>query len=341
MKQPHPISSNEIIQLIHSYYGLHAQSITFIPLGDKSFSYNIRCQNGDTFYLKLLDKKTQEEAIKQTEYYLPLLTELHEKSLFPSAIYPILTKDKRNKIEFDDIVFILFPWIDGPTLADSYPLEESYIRQIAKLLAALHTTTTIIGNNIYLPTETFNADFLNELHTYVMTLQQRSTPLELIDIITPKQKEIISLIEQVKELSKSFKYNQFPLVICHGDLWGGNLIQSPAGLRVIDWESVILAPMERELVGYITQMPFVFIKAYEEEFGTRIIPNIDLLRFFSYRTQLHNLYSWLKNILIYQLDEDQQMNDIEMIKYHCLNRWDGIEEALRKLEIHFMKKVGE
>ncbi|MCJ8007783.1 phosphotransferase [Lederbergia wuyishanensis] len=337
MKQAHHISQNKILQLIHTYYGFLPDSISFIPFGDKSYSYKIRCMNGNTFYLKLLDKKIQQEAITQTSYYLPLLTELHEKDLYPPANYPILTKENRNKIEIEEIVLVLFPWINGPTLADSYPLTESYIRQIAQLLAELHLTTSKISSDIHLPAETFNVEFLDELSTFVKTLRQRPAPSELVNIIAPKEKGIISLIMQIKKLSNTIKNKHFPFVICHGDLWGGNLIQSPSGLRVIDWESVILAPMERELANYITQMPITFIQAYEEKMESRVNPNIDLLRFFSYRTQLHNLYSWLKNLLVHQLDEEQQFNDIDMIKNHCLNRWDGIEEGLQKLE----KKVGE
>ncbi|MBS4218750.1 phosphotransferase [Bacillus sp. FJAT-49711] len=332
MKQPHHISNKEIGHLVHSYYDLKIDSISFIPLGDKSFSYKIRCQNEDSFYLKLLDKKIQETAIKQTHYYLPLLTELHKKNLYPAAIYPILTKDKQNKIELDDIVLILFPWIDGYTLANSYPLKDDHIRNIAKLSAKLHMTTEQVGKKVELPNETFDVQFVDELHTYVLTLQQRSARLELIDMITSKEKVIISLIQQIKELANSFKNKHIPFVICHGDLWGGNLIQSSSGLRIIDWESVILAPMERELAGYINQKPFVFIKAYEEKIGFNIKLDVNLLRFFSYRAQLHNLYSWLRNLLVYQLDEEQQLNDIDMIKNHCLNRWDELEEGLQKLE---------
>ncbi|MCR2821229.1 phosphotransferase [Lederbergia panacisoli] len=337
MKQPHHIAHKKMSQLIQSYYGLQVDSISFIPLGDKSYSYKIRCENEDSFYLKLLDKKIQQDAVKQAQYYLPLLTELHEKNLFPAAIYPILTKDKRNKIEIDDIVLILFPWIDGPTLANSYPLQENHICHIAKLSAKLHMTTEKTGKDIELPNETFDIQFLDELHTYVSTLPQRSASEELVNIITSKEKEIISLIKQIKELASSFKNIHIPFVICHGDLWGGNLIESSSGLIIIDWESVILAPMERELAGYITQMPITFIKAYEDEIGSNIEPNIDLLRFFSFRAQLHNLYCWLRNLLVYQLNEEQRLNDIDMIKNHCLNRWDGLEEGLQKLE----QKVGK
>ncbi|MBW8348549.1 phosphotransferase [Bacillus sp. IITD106] len=337
MNKPHSTSFNEILHMILTYYGLPADSISFIPFGDKSYSYKIRCRNGNTFYLKLLDKNLQKEAIAQTEYYLPFLRELHERDLFPPAIYPILTKNGRAKIELDEIVLILFPWIDGSSLADSYPLKESYIRQIAKLSAKLHMITT----NTQLPRESFSVNFLDELYTYIKTLPQRSTSLELKTIIATKEKEIIGLIEKIKQLASTFENNHFQFVVCHGDLWGGNFIQTSSGLRIIDWESVILAPMERELAGYITQMPFVFMDAYSEKIGSRIKPNIDLLRFFSFRSQLHNLYSWLKNLLIYDLDRKQQMNDIDMIKNHCLNRWEEIEEGLQKLEFHFNQKEGE
>jgi thiamine kinase-like enzyme len=39
--------------------------------------------------------------------------------------------------------------------------------------------------------------------------------------------------------------------LCHGDIWGGNLIRHENVLYFIDWESAIIAPPEFDLIGYI------------------------------------------------------------------------------------------
>jgi spectinomycin phosphotransferase len=104
------------------------------------------------------------------------------------------------------------------------------------------------------------------------------------------------------------------------------LIQSSEGLIFIDWESVILAPPEREMVGFITQRLATFVETYISKSGVPFSPNVSLLRFYAFQAQLRNLTHWMMNILYLNKEEEQQENDLEMIQFHCLYRWQGIEE---------------
>ncbi|MBS4204621.1 phosphotransferase [Lederbergia citrea] len=332
MRAPHEITFDELLFLLNEQYGIQANQISFIPLGDKSFSYKVSCMDGEKFYLKLLDKQHQQEEILHTDYYLPLLSELHHKNLFPPAIHPIMNQAHQNRTELETAVLILFPWIEGDTLADAYPLSKEHVCSIAKIVGQLHLTTPNISNQIRLPVENFDLSFLDQLISHLNVPNHEKAGSALYQIVNPKEKEIMFLIELVRNLASSFNSDQSEFVICHGDLWGGNLIPSQAGIRIIDWESVILAPMERELAGYVSQRPADFIAAYSEVVDRKIQPNIDLLRFYAFQAQLRNLTNWMNNMLVHQLNEDQVLNDLDMIENHCLNRWDSIEESLQILE---------
>ncbi|WP_396019889.1 phosphotransferase family protein [Bacillus sp. SD088] len=48
-------------------------------------------------------------------------------------------------------------------------------------------------------------------------------------------------------------FTEHQFVFCHGDLWGGNLIQKGTDIHVIDWESAILAPREYDLFNYMVR----------------------------------------------------------------------------------------
>ena len=339
MKIPHKTSFDDLLFLTNHYYALQATQISFIQLGDKSYSYKVSCLDGGNYYLKLLDKHHQQNEVLHTDCYLPLLSELNHKNLFPPSIHPIMTNQNRYKTEMKTFILILFPWIEGHTLADAYPLSEKHVRSIAKLAAKLHLTTPNISNTIKLPVEKFDISFLNQLLSYLKILNGSMDDhhLALAKLVLPKEKDIILLIEHLKKLAYSINRNKAEFVLCHGDLWGGNLIQSNTGIRIIDWESVIFAPMEREMAGYVTQRPVDFIDAYSEELGRKIKPNTDLLRFYSFQAQLHNLTYWMRNILFHKLDETQQENDLDMIENHCLNKWESIEESLQELESVILK----
>ena len=120
-----------------------------------------------------------------------------------------------------------------------------------------------------------------------------------------------------------------PNVLCHGDLWGGNIIRHSNKLYFIDWESAMIAPPEYDLVGYIDKEFDIFFSSYEKHYGQTVSINLDLLRFYSYRHQLRNLTNWIMNILYRNKAEEQNENDLEMILNHCMNRWDSIEPNVR------------
>ncbi|MBO1005338.1 phosphotransferase [Pseudogracilibacillus auburnensis] len=336
MKVPYDIPFEQLVDVINSHYPINARALTFIPVGDKSYSYQIDCVNGEKYYLKLLDRRHQQVEIKQTDYYLPLLLELHHKNLFPHAIYPLLNNRNEWKAELENILLILFPWIEGDTLANAYPLSKNQVRTIAKLAAKLHQTTPAIAGEVQLPFEKFDVSFLDELLVNIEKLVNQSLDLAdyklaLSKLLIPKKDDIHSFTFLVKELNAIFIKKEMDLVLCHGDLWGGNLIQAKGGITIIDWESVILAPFEREMAGYVTQSPLDFIDAYSKQMGRKIKPNTDLLRYYCFSAHLRNLHYWMNNILHHNINDDQQANDLDMIENHCLNRWEEIDVSLQRL----------
>src|SRR5690606_15192098 len=127
--------------------------------------------------------------------------------------------------------------------------------------------------------------------------------------------------------------NTCNFVFCHGDLWGGNLIQRDDYIFIIDWESAILAPPEYDLFIYIGDGFETLLSAYKESINEPVYLNIDLIQFYAYRHHLRNLSNWLMNILFRNNDEEQTLNDIEMIQFHCLNRLDSVEANVKKIEV--------
>jgi aminoglycoside phosphotransferase (APT) family kinase protein len=121
-------------------------------------------------------------------------------------------------------------------------------------------------------------------------------------------------------------------VACHGDAWGGNMILSPSGqLTLLDWESAVIAPPERDVFGYILCLDYLGPEFTAFDAGYRAIRkepvhwHVNWLAYYAYRRQLDNLAHWLHNLLHEPLAEEQRDNDVTMIEYHCLDRLEGVE----------------
>jgi spectinomycin phosphotransferase len=340
MKVPHPTTNSNIAIVINESYGFQVREVMFIPVGDMSYGYKVSCYDGTDFFLKLLDKKSQKSAIERANTYLPLLNVFRENGLFANAIHPVLNVEHGFKTETEELFYILFPWVEGKTLADAYPFSKSIIHQIAIQVATLHKTTSSVSEIIHLPSENFNLGFEQDLFSCLNILKSNQVALNthglaLASLVLPRENDIRSLFGQIQSLQSSFKTNRQDFVLCHGDLWGGNIIQSSGGLCFIDWESVMLAPPEREMIGFIKQHLPDFVATYNSMLGAPFAPNVSLLRYYAFQAQLKNLTQWMMNILFQNEEEEQQKNDLEMIQFHCINRWQEIEEGLINFETEF------
>ncbi|SDN67837.1 Phosphotransferase enzyme family protein [Paenibacillus sp. yr247] len=338
MEVKYRIEDNILLINLNKEYGIQIESIHFIPLGDSAYSYWVNCANGDRYYLKLFDHQNdrQIKSIELLQYYLPLTWQMYHQGLFRNITYPIKNQNGLFQTTFNDITTVLFNFIEGETLAEAYPFSKEILEDIAKSVATIQRITPFIDNTMLL-VDTFDISFDADLKKCNSVLESTVTfenniKQALREHILPKKEEILDLLNLLRKLRSVAITNKKEMVLCHGDIWGGNLIRHENELYFIDWESAIIAPPEFDLVGYIGEEFDVFFSSYEKHLGRSVTVNLELFRFYSYRHHLRNLTNWLMNILYRNTEEAQNENDLEMILCHCMNRWDSIEPKVRTVD---------
>ncbi|MGM7723269.1 aminoglycoside phosphotransferase family protein [Metabacillus sp. Hm71] len=331
MKIKYMIDDQILIQHLHEEYGIHVVSVEFIPIGDSAYSYRVNGRNGVPYYLKLFDHKNdkQRKAVERLQIYLPLTWTLYHSGFLKNITYPIKKLNGEIKTTFNDLTFVLFPFIEGETLAEAYPFSKEMLNEIAKEMAAIHQVPKDIANSS-IERETFDISFEADLLKCMSVLEGPATKESQIlnslrDQILVKKEHIIYILNLVRKLRILALNENKDKVLCHGDLWGGNLILQKNKLFIIDWETAIIAPPEYDLFGYIGEEFEAFLTSYQMQINHTVSLNLDLLRFYSYRHHLRNLANWLMNILFRNTDEAQNENDLDMIIHHCMNRWNSIE----------------
>ncbi|MFY0758925.1 phosphotransferase [Metabacillus dongyingensis] len=328
------IDENILILHLNKEYGIQISNIEFIPMGDSAYSYRVNCVNGDLYYLKLFDHKNdrQREGVERLNNYLPLIWKLHHNGLYKNISYPIKKQSGDFKSTFNDITLVLFNFIKGKTLAAAYPFSKGILKEVAKEMANIHRITNFLDTTHILK-ETYDIPFESNLLKCITVLESSLTSDTQIkqilrEQVLSKKEQIIFLLNLVCELRGLVIKDNKDKVLCHGDIWGGNLIRHKTNLFFIDWESTIIAPPEFDLFGFLGEGFDVFLSSYKKNMGQTVTLNIDLFRYYSYCHHLRNLTNWLMNILYRNTEETQNENDLEMILHHCLNRLDSIESKI-------------
>ncbi|NIK76459.1 hypothetical protein FHS15_001584 [Paenibacillus castaneae] len=338
MKSKYHIDESILMMQLTKEYGVHIVNLCFIPFGDSAYSYQVNGLSGERFYLKLFDHEndSHRRGIIRLSYYLPLTWSIYHQGLFQNLTYPIKTLTDEFIVRFSDCTFVLFHFIEGQTLASAYPFSNKILKKIGISVAQIQQLTPYIDRSM-LPIETYDVSFVPELEKCLSLLENTKTFNDYIqqslkEKILTKKRHILVMINLIHELKGIAMADPKEWVLCHGDLWGGNMILQENEMYLIDWESVLIAPPELDLVGYIGEEFNVFFSAYEQQLGKSVTINLDVLRFYAYRHHLRNLTNWLMNILYRNLAKSQKENDLDMIIYHCMNRWDDIEPDIKVVD---------
>ena len=220
-------------------------------------------------------------------------------------------------------------------------MSATLVQRIGETLATLHHVQIpatlqqkALSDNLMAP---FDESLRADLAVLEGVSSQDALYLQrLHTIISPWHEYIRAFLMRSHEYREEALQVSNSLVVCHGDAWGGNIIPSPSGeLVLIDWESSVIAPPERDVfiyIGYNSDDFAAFDAGYCAIHKEPMHWNTSLLAYYAYRAQLRNLATWLHSILHEPLNEVQRENDIEMIEFHCLNRLQRVERAVLELE---------
>lgn len=343
MKTPLPEGDKLICAMLLDHWNVRAITIHLIPIGESAYSYKIEAEDGN-YYLKIVDQQTASgrRTADRMAFSLSLQRFLGEHPTTGVATsIPQITREGTLNASHGSLLFALYTLIEGTTLADAYPMSATLVQHIGETLATLHHVQIpatlqqkALPDNLI---ASFEKSLLADLTALEgLSFQDALYLQHLREIVSPWHEYIHAFLTRSHEYKEEALQIPNSLVVCHGDAWGGNIIPAPSGkLVLIDWESSVMAPPERDVfmyIGYNSEDFSAFNAGYCEVSKEPIHWNTSLCAYYAYRSQLRNLTTWLHSILHEPLNEVQRENNIEMIEFHCLNRLQRVERAVVRLK---------
>jgi spectinomycin phosphotransferase len=322
-----------LIHTVRHEYGIDAAHLTFIPLGEVSYSYIVDCADGDRYFLKRLDdSRLGRISASRLDFYLPVTWSLHAQGLFRNLPLPIQTQGGDFYTLFNGRPLILFDYIAGRTLDGEHPLPDATLAELARSVAIIHRSTpeiTVDNPCVERFDIPFEADLLEGLDELGhITGRDRWGRQALRDLLLPREGQVLGYLERLRELQRVVRAVPKERILCHTDLWGGNLIRGEDGhLYILDWEGAVLAPPEHDLFAFVKERFDLFLATYERERGpVRLDDNV--FRFYFYRRNLEDLTDWVFRILHENTEEEQDRHDLEGIVEDCMSGWPHLEHGV-------------
>jgi spectinomycin phosphotransferase len=312
-----------LVAALRRDYGLVARAVRFLPVGETAWCYQVTDEQGGQWFLKLGRPGAIEPA--RAEFALQLGQVLAEQGLPVPRPQP--TRDGAWWCWVGGLRLALFAFIDGQPLSDQDLWAAELTDQVAGRAAAVHGATGALALPIPV-TEAF-AVWTDGLRRCLAELEAGAGAAdgmvaEVRVLVWPQRLALLGRQQQLQVLGDTVRARPRELVLCHGDLRGDNLVGDGAGrVWLVDWDGAVLAPRERDLVGFTGRGFAVFLAGYQRAAGRGVEVDADLLAFFLLRRNLDDLVDWLGSVLAQDRPVAQRRADLDGVRW-CLSRWAAL-----------------
>jgi len=256
-----PLEDARIAAGLREAYGLAVDAIEFLPRGYDSNAGVYRVRAGvETYFLK-----AKRNAVDELAVTLPRALQAHG---LEEVVAPLPTVNGAPWGTVDGFTLLLYPFIEeqGAELTDAQWIA------FGAFLKKLHTTHLPADLVRRLPRERFVPHpRLNVLYRDLQATvphQDYAHPVQqqLAAFWRAREAELAAILDRAEQLGRMLQGQDLPFVLCHADIHTGNLLlPAPDRLCVVDWDDVMLAPIERDLM-FVTVGGFVTDERHEALF---------------------------------------------------------------------------
>jgi spectinomycin phosphotransferase len=304
------LKDEEIINCLRNEFGLSVENISFLPLGaDRNTSvYHVVANDGTVYFVKLRRGDLNKASIMVPKY----LSDQEIKWIIPS----ITTQNGQLWANIDPFKVILYPFIEGHNAFEEHLSYQQWI-EFGTTLKQFHSANIPLAITGNIQREIFSPHWRDKVMLFLDRIEKEKfdEPLaaELAIFLKNKKKETFKLVERSEWLAQKLEEQLPEFILCHADIHGWNLlIDSDGELFIVDWDTLIFAPKERDLMfigggfgdsGYTPQEEeTMFYKGYGP-----IKINQRAIAYYRYECIIEDIAIYCEQILLsYQEGEDRK-----------------------------------
>ena len=242
---------DSLLAVLQQNFNPKITGVEFLPLGaDNNTAVYRACQaDGKLYFVRVRSGGFDPISAE----LLHFLSEQGMKTL----IAPLATRIGLLWADLDSFKVMLYPYVDGQNVYEIGLRDQHWI-EFGEDLRRLHAFGS---NGIHLPhemamrirTETYDPLYHQWLRASLAGAERESPddPLgsQCTALLRERTAEIQALLERTERLLEIILARELEFVLCHADLHAGNLLVDTSGkLHIIDWDEILLAPKERDLM---------------------------------------------------------------------------------------------
>lgn len=246
------VDKQYLVLILEQNYGVSVIDIEKLELGADPDSevYKVETNQGSLFL----------KAKKNLEYleFVDIIVWLKSVG-FTQIVAPIRTKEGKYFFKQNETFYVLYNYIDGAVVANDGMTEGNW-EELAGFLYKLHNFQVSVEIEKKIKKENFLPRWVPAILEMKKLLDSAKSDSEFNVVWRLNQDKIENVVKVLSALSNKLTKGKHKLVLCHTDIHTHNVLLSRDGqISIIDWDNVMLAPKERDLMFYVD-------KKYENDF---------------------------------------------------------------------------
>lgn len=254
---PDGLPDDALVRVLSDHWGLAGAGVEYRAVGFGSHHWEAVDANGIRWFVTVdeLDRKRQslsepgEAAFDRLRAALATTKDLRDSGA-TFVVAPIPTRAGEPLVRTDRrLAVALYPYVDGQSYSWGDFSTPAHRRGVLDLIVALHTAPAMASRHAM--TEDFAVAHRDELELAFDDAGFRwdGGPYAKLTsaLLIENADKIRRLLVRHDDLVEEIRRRPGRMVLTHGEPHPGNTMLTSAGWVLIDWDTVLLAPPERDL----------------------------------------------------------------------------------------------
>lgn len=246
MLEPPNLPDEHISAWVQEAYGLAVARIAFLPLGAdmQTAVYRAVAADGTPYFVKLRRGAFDQIAVTFPKW-------LGDQGV-RQIIAPLTTAAGELWSRLGEFAVIVYPFVAG---RDGYAasLSDRHWRELGAALKRMHAAAVPAALLRDIPRETYTPRWRDGVRQYLARVEcevfDEPIAAQLAAFLRARRGQVRDLVDRAERLARLVQVQPQELVACHADLHAGNvLIDDGGALYIVDWDTLTLAPKERDLM---------------------------------------------------------------------------------------------
>lgn len=255
------LPDEKLIACLRDDYDVRVTEVAFLPLGyDVNTAVYQVTDDATTYFLKLRSGDFDEATIAIPHF-------LHDRGI-SAVIPPIATCDGRLWTRMDAYAVVLSPFIVGRNGWDQ-PLSDRQWVEFGSALRGLHSANVPPSLTRGVSYETYSPHWRDMVREFQARAEDTAFPdpvaARTAAFLRDTRDRIADLVGRAERLGDALRAQPPPNVLCHADIHAGNVLLATDGaLYIVDWDTLLFAPKERDLMFIGAGIGGVWQNSHEE-----------------------------------------------------------------------------